>query len=246
MQSMSLWVQFGRFKVKILHLLLIKVQSGGKHCEYLANLCVLTDYSYDSQSACSLYRQLSGGFGNSIYYDESRNEYLLNAAKIQILKEQVIILFFYIRRYILFNIFSFASSQTMDFVVKQYAVDGTYETIQPLQAVYTTLCCTGLWSPVQRNINLQHSCSLYPKAFNKADMHFYELYFIDRAVNQSRLINVPVRVLNFARGGTLRNKASYYMRDMYRMTHHLLRQFVFKRKTTFLAGNWSRDSLILT
>jgi hypothetical protein len=67
----------------------LKAHGGGKYCEHLINLCVLTDYNYDSQSACSLYRQLSGGFSNSIYYDDSQNEYLLNSARINILKDQV-------------------------------------------------------------------------------------------------------------------------------------------------------------
>lgn len=37
-------------------------------------------------------------------------------------------------------------------------------------------------------------------------MQFYELYLVDRSAIQSRLINIPIRVLNFARGGIERNK----------------------------------------
>ncbi|XP_046440894.1 meckelin-like [Daphnia pulex] len=160
-----------------------KAHGGGKYCEHLINLCVLTDYNYDSQSACSLYRQLSGGFSNSIYYDDSQNEYLLNSARINILKDQ-----------------------KMDFMVKQYALDGTYLLIQPLQSVFKSLCCTGTWKPIQRNANIYHSCSVYSKVFNMADMRFYEIYFVDRAINQSRLINVPIKILNLVRGGVQRNR----------------------------------------
>lgn len=67
----------------------LQVNGGGKFCERLANLCALTDYNYESQTTCSLYRQLSSGFGHSIYYDEGRNEYLINSAKINIFKDQV-------------------------------------------------------------------------------------------------------------------------------------------------------------
>nr|CAH0112295.1 unnamed protein product [Daphnia galeata] len=159
------------------------VHGGGKYCEHLINLCVLTDYNHDSQSACSLYRQLSGGFSHSIYYDDSQNEYLLNSARIDILKDQ-----------------------TMDFVVKQYALDGTYLLIQPLRSVFSSLCCTGTWRPIQRNANIFHSCTLHSKVLRMADMRFFEIYFVDRAINQSRLINVPVKVLNIVRGGVQRNR----------------------------------------
>lgn len=93
-------------------------------------------------------------------------------------------------------------------MVKQYTLNGTYQMIQPLQSVFTSLCCTGFWGPIYRNTNIRHSCALNPKVYDKADMHFYELYFVDRAVNQSRLINIPVKISNFIRGGVLRNKAS--------------------------------------
>lgn len=95
-------------------------------------------------------------------------------------------------------------------MVKQYALDGTYLLIQPLQSVFKSLCCTGTWKPIQRNANIYHSCSVYSKVFNMADMRFYEIYFIDRAINQSRLINVPIKILNLVRGGVQRNRVSLY------------------------------------
>jgi hypothetical protein len=98
----------------------------------------------------------------------------------------------------------------MDFMVKQYALDGTYLLIQPLQSVFKSLCCTGTWKPIQRNANIYHSCSVYSKVFNMADMRFYEIYFVDRAINQSRLINVPIKILNLVRGGVQRNRVSLY------------------------------------
>lgn len=66
------------------------------------------------------------------------------------------------------------------------------------------MCCTGAWSPVQRNANTRETCSLSLKNFNQEDTLFYELYFVD----QFRLINVPIRVLSFIRGGIERNKVS--------------------------------------
>lgn len=101
----------------------------------------------------------------------------------------------------------------IEFVVKQYAADGTYQSIQPLESVFNSLCCSTSWNPIQRNINVHKTCLLYPKRLVKTDMRFYELYFVDRAFqssNQSRLINVPLRILNFIRGGMLRNKVSSY------------------------------------
>lgn len=97
----------------------------------------------------------------------------------------------------------------MDFVVKQYALDGTYLLIQPFRSVFSSLCCTGTWRPIQRNANIYHSCTLHSKVLRMADMRFFEIYFVDRAINQSRLINVPVKVLNIVRGGVQRNRVSY-------------------------------------
>ena len=57
-----------------------------------------------------------------------------------------------------------------------------------------------------RNANNRESCSLHNKQFSITDMQFYELYLVDRSAIQSRLINIPIRILNFARGGIERNK----------------------------------------
>lgn len=98
-------------------------------------------------------------------------------------------------------------------MVKQYSLDGKYKRIQPLQSVFSTLCCSGFWGAANRNTNIRHTCALNPKAYDKSDMRFYELFFVDRAVNQSRLINVPIRNLNFARMGIHRNKASLFLQS---------------------------------
>lgn len=98
--------------------------------------------------------------------------------------------------------------QTMEFVVKQYGLNGTYQLIQPLRSIFTSLCCTGIWRKIQRNANIYQSCPLRLKTASIAQMRFYELYFVDQAVNQSRLINIPVRVLNFVRAGVQRNRVS--------------------------------------
>ena len=53
-------------------------------------MCVQTDYNFDSQSACSIHRQLSSSIGlPSLYYDEGSNNNLLNNERINIRKDQV-------------------------------------------------------------------------------------------------------------------------------------------------------------
>jgi hypothetical protein len=49
------------------------------------------DYNFDSQTSCSIYRQLSSSLFTlpPIYYDEGRNSHLLNVERINIQKNQV-------------------------------------------------------------------------------------------------------------------------------------------------------------
>lgn len=51
----------------------------------------MNDYNFDSQTSCSIYRQLSSSLFTlpPIFYDEGRNNHLLNVERITIQKNQV-------------------------------------------------------------------------------------------------------------------------------------------------------------
>ena len=96
----------------------------------------------------------------------------------------------------------------MNLVVKQFSLEGLYQGIRPLQSVFTSLCCVSNWPKLLRtNTNQRRSCRLGTQTeFQRRQMHFYELYIVHQEANNTKLINVPLRVASFTRAGNLRNQ----------------------------------------
>lgn len=95
----------------------------------------------------------------------------------------------------------------MNLVVKRFSLEGLYEGIQPLQSVFDSLCCANDWpTPMRTKTNQRQSCRLNSHPFEKHHMFFYELYIIHKEANKTKLINIPLRVASFTRGGNLRNQ----------------------------------------
>ena len=94
-----------------------------------------------------------------------------------------------------------------EFVVKQYSLDGNYEGLHPLKSILNSICCTSVWqSEMKMNANFRQTCRFSIDNIAKNQMRFYELFLILPSNNGTKLVNVPLRVLNFVRGGFERNR----------------------------------------
>ena len=75
----------------------------------------MNDYNFDSQTGCSIYRQLSISLFTlpPIYYDEGRNNHLLNVERINIQKNQVsqLAILFYLKLDFCFNFLFFFKTE---------------------------------------------------------------------------------------------------------------------------------------